>query len=67
MFLDLVTLIALHFSGWNAIPHFFSHSAKLFRSSCMMLQSFRFLLRLYRMQSSAKSLIMDGHSLEGHL
>ena len=35
MFLDLVTLIALHFLGWNVTPHFFSHLAKLFRSSCM--------------------------------
>ena len=28
-FFALVTLIALHFSGWNAIPHFFSHAARL--------------------------------------
>ena len=49
----------LHFSGRNAIPHFFSHAARLLRSSCRMLQSSWFFMSLYRMQLSVKSLILD--------
>ena len=47
------------FSGWKAMPHFFSHSASWFRSSCMILASLSFFILLYRMQSSANSLVLD--------
>ena len=43
----------------KAISHFFSQAAKLLRSSCRMSLSFLFLIHLYRIQSSAKSLILD--------
>ena len=28
--------MALHFSGWNAMPHFFSHATRLLNLSCRM-------------------------------
>ena len=58
-FLDLVTLIALHFSGWNAMSHFFSHAARLLRTFWRRAQSFWSLMHLYKMKSSAKSWMMD--------
>ena len=47
IFLDLEILIALHLSGWKAIPQFFSHAANLLRSSCCLALSclFRILLK----------------------
>ena len=58
-FLDLDILMALHLSGWKAIPHFFSQAASLFRSSCSMSQSCWDLICLYKIQSSAKSRVLD--------
>ena len=58
-FLDLDILMALHLSGWKAIPHFFSQAASLFRSSCSMSQSCWDLICLYKIRSSAKSRVLD--------
>lgn len=58
---DLVTLKALHFSGWKAMQHFFpmlqgcwDHMVR-----CRMAVTSILLIHLYRMQSSPKSLIFD--------
>ena len=58
-FLDLGILIVLNLSGWKAMPHFSSHAASLLRSSCGMVQSCRFLILLYWMQSSTKRRVLD--------
>ena len=56
---DLVMLKTLHFWGWNAIPHFGSHSARELRSSWSIKQSSGLLICRYTMQSSAKSLVLE--------
>ena len=54
----LVMLKTLHFCGWNAIPHFDSHSAKVLRSSCNTAQSSGLSICRYTIQSSAKRLLI---------
>ena len=56
---DLVMLKTLHFCGWNAIPHFESHCAKVLRSSCNTTQSSGLSICRYTIQSSAKSLVFE--------
>ena len=58
-FLDLEILIILNLSGWKAMPHFLSHAASLSKFSWSTMQSCWFLIHLYRIQSSAKSHILD--------
>ena len=58
-FLDLEILMVLHLSGWKAIPHFFSHTASWFKSSCSRSQSCWLLILLYRIQSSANNRVFD--------
>ena len=54
-----MTDIELHLEGWNCMPHCCSHCASLSKSFCSVSQSEKFLIGLYRIQSSAKSRVCD--------
>ena len=58
-FFDLDTLSTLHLSGWNERLHSSSQSANATRSFCRTSQSWLFLIVLYTIASSAKSLVLD--------